>query len=147
MARVSTDDAARRQKFIWLGTPDFPWPFEASGQAWLIGMVLCPTLTVVAFLVSPRFLFGWLFPGPVGFLAAAATSVVVGVAAGVLITRRIGRAVSPTRPLRHHIATLIGEISSPREQRPTMHVLHPGRGIFLEDEATSHQIGFPHFID
>ena len=59
----------------------------------------------------------------------------------------IQRVVSPVRPLRHHVATLIGEVHAPREEPPTERVLRPGRGLFLEDEGAARLVVFPHFID
>ena len=147
MARVSTDDDARRQKFIWLGTPDMEWPFEASGTAWIMALILCPSLVVLVFLLLPRFLFELFLPGPAAFLAAGFVALVVVVGGGVLVTRRVGRVVSPVRPLRHHVATLIGEVHAPREEPPTERVLRPGRGLFLEDEGAARLVVFPHFID
>ena len=54
MRRIETDDAARWLEFIWLGPVNSPWPFEARGRAWVMALVLCPPLTVLAALaVAP----------------------------------------------------------------------------------------------
>ena len=48
MPRIATDDDARRQKFVWLGPVNSPWPFEAQGRSWVMALVICPPLISLA---------------------------------------------------------------------------------------------------
>mgnify|MGYP007112021993 FL=1 len=79
MAIVATDDAARRPQFIWLGPVNSPWPFEASGRAWIMGLLLCPAFTVVAFVLAPRPLLTAVMPGPGGWRVTARTAALIGI--------------------------------------------------------------------
>lgn len=118
--RIATDDAARRQEFIWLGPVDMPWPFEARGSAWLYGIILAPALWVLTYLVIPAVLIEQLvgLPGPIVVLLKIAVSVLAGTGAAVLIVRAVGRHVGPTTPLKHHAAILMHEVSAPRPDSP-----------------------------
>ena len=148
MAVVSTDDAARRQQFIWLGPVNSPWPFEAPGRSWITGMILCPLLTVVAFAMSPRPVITAVAPGPMGWLLTAAGALLIGVSAGVWITRRVGRVVSATRPLGHHLAVLVMEASAPRETPARTHQSPSTDGVWLEDRGRRvRRIDPPVFIE
>ena len=135
MAIVATDDAARRQQFIWLGPVNSPWPFEASGRAWIMGLLLCPAFTVVAFVLAPRPLLTAVMPGPGGWLVTALTAALIGITAGVIVTRRVGRVVSATRPLGHHLAVLVMEASAPRETPARTHQSPSTDGVWLEDRG------------
>lgn len=138
MPTVATDDAARRQEFIWLGPVNSPWPFEARGRAWVMAVLLCPVLVVIAGALAPRPLIYAVFPGPAGVLVTGACSVVIGIAAGVGITRAVGRLISPTRPLGHHAALLGMEIAAPREEATRTHELAPDMRSWIED-APAHR--------
>lgn len=132
--RVATDDAARRQEFIWLGPVNSPAPFEARGQAWLAGIVVLPVLVVVAFLVVPGFAFSAAgLPGPLAFLAHVLTAVAVGCAVGILLIRAVGRRVQPTRPLQHHVAVAQTEVTSPRITEAITYERQVPTHLFLED--------------
>lgn len=133
MPTVATDDAARRQEFIWLGPVTSPWPFEASGRAWIMAVLLCPTLTVLAAALIPRPLVAAILPGPGGVLLTGGAAVLVGVGVGVWITRAVGRVVSPTRPLAHHGALLGMEVAGPRQPHPRTHVIAPAASAWIED--------------
>ncbi len=120
MPRIATDDAARRQEFIWLGPVDAPWPFEARGSAWLWALMLLPVTTIVAWLVIPTVLIerGLGVPGPLAMLAKIVLAITVGVVAGILIIRAVGRHVGPTTPVKHHASVLMHEVSAPRPDLP-----------------------------
>lgn len=118
MRRIETDDAARWLEFIWLGPIDSPWPFEARGRAWVMALVLCPPLTVLAALaVAPAARIAPLHPAAAviltGVLALAA-----GVTAGVMITRAVGRILTHARPGRHWVALVAAETEAPRRPAP-----------------------------
>ncbi len=138
MPIVATDDAARRQEFIWLGPVNSPWPFEARGRAWVMAVLLCPGLVVLAGALAPRPLIEAVLPGPAGVLATGAFAVVVGVGAGVWITRAVGRLVSPTRPLAHHVALLGMEVAAPRQAARRSHRVAPAAACWIED-APAHR--------
>jgi hypothetical protein len=114
MGRVSTDDAARRQEFRWLGTPEVPTPFEARGSAWGLGIVLTGLFSVVAYLATP---FMALLPAPhvITFAVHAAVAVVLGLAAAIPVVRWVGKRVDPTRRLRYHRRVLLDEIAGHRD--------------------------------
>lgn len=118
--RIATDDAARRQEFVWLGPVDMPWPFEARGSAWLYGIILAPALWVLTYLVIPAVLIEQLvgLPGPIVVLLKIGISVLAGTGVAVLIIRAVGRHVGPTTPLKHHAAILMHEVSAPRPDGP-----------------------------
>lgn len=118
--RIATDDAARRQEFIWLGPTDMPWPFEARGWAWLAFLLIAPMLWVVTYLVIPAVLVEQLvgLPGPIVVLLKLAISLLIGTVAAVLIIRAVGRHVGPTTPLKHHASILMHEVSAPRPDSP-----------------------------
>lgn len=137
MPTISTDDAARRQEFIWLGPVNSPWPFEARGRAWIMAVLLCPVLVVIAGALAPRPLIEAAFPGPAAVLVTGLGSVVIGVAAGVGVTRALGRLVSPTRPLAHHVALLGMEVAAPREQTARTHRLAPQAQAWIEDAPSN----------
>ncbi len=148
MAIVATDDAARRQQFIWLGPVNSPWPFEASGRAWIMGLLLCPAFTVVAFVLAPRPLLTAAMPGPGGWLVTALTAALLGITAGVIVTRRVGRVVSATRPLKHHVNVLLMEASAPRDEQPRIHMSTDPAGLWLETRDTRvRRIDPPTFIE
>ena len=113
MGRVSTDDAARRQEFKWLGTPDVPTPFEARGSAWGLGIALSAAFSVVAYLATP---FMALLPGPfiVTFVVRGIAAVLIGIAAAVPVVRWVGKRVSPERRIRYHRRVLLDEIAAHR---------------------------------
>jgi hypothetical protein len=113
MGRVSTDDAARRQEFVWLGTPDVPTPFEARGSAWGMGIALSLVFSIVAYLATP---FLALMPGPfiVTFVARGVVAVVIGIAAAVPVVRWVGKHIDPKRKARYHWRVLLDEISGRR---------------------------------
>ncbi len=140
MPIVSTDDAARRQEFIWLGPVNSPWPFEARGRAWIMAVLLCPPLVVAAFVLAPRPLISALIPGPMGLLLTGVTAVALGVGVGVLLTVRIGRVISPTRPLAHHVALLAMEIDAPRQRDRRTHRIHAEKELWIEDEARHRRV-------
>lgn len=138
--KVSTDDAARRQEFVWLGPVDSQWPFEASGRAWILAMVLCPVLIVTAFLLAPRPLISAVLPGPAGVLAALVLSAIAGTTVGVLLVRRIGKSVSPTRPMRHHVAVLMAEIEAPRGGAVATHRVDAPAELWIENHPDNRTV-------
>lgn len=132
--RLGTDDAARRQQFIWLGPVDSPAPFEARGQAWLAAIVVLPVLVVVAFLVTPGFVFSAVgLSGPLAFLAQLLLAVIGGSVLGVVLIRAVGRRVQPTRPLRHHMTMTQAEVTTPRLAQDITYERHVRADLFLED--------------
>lgn len=131
MSWISTDNPARRQKFVWLGDPSFPWPFDATGTAWIVGTITVPACVAAAgALIGP--LLGLLLPGAAGTLAAVLLAVVIGTLIGVLITRAAGRVISPTRPVRHHTATFLTEVTAPRQEPVTEHTITVDDTIWVE---------------
>lgn len=119
-SRIATDDAARRQEFIWLGPVDMPWPFEARGSAWLWALIVLPIMWVVTYLLTPAFLIERVTqaPEPVVVLLKIALSLLVGSGLGVLLVTVVGRRIGPSTPLRHHASMLMHEVSSPRPDAP-----------------------------
>lgn len=150
MATVATDDPGWRLRFVWLGHPNAPFPFEASGQAWAIACVLCPFLTVTIGTLLPKPVIQAVAPGPVGVLLTGVLAIVLGVAAGVLLTRKIGRALTPVRPLPHHTALLAAELAGPRDPGTTVHFVEPSLAKWVEDQPetrTTHVITAPTIKD
>ena len=137
MPTVATDDAARRQEFIWLGPVNSPWPFEARGRAWVMAVLLCPVLVVIAGTLAPRPLIEAAFPGPAAVLVTGLGSVVIGVGAGIGITRAVGRLISPARPLGHHLGLLGMEVAAPREPASTTHEIAPESTVWIEEAPTN----------
>ena len=113
MARVSTDDDARRQKFVWLGPVNSPWPFEAQGRSWVMALVICPPLIILAgiptwALLSP------ITSTPAAVIITGTIALAGGTALGVRAVTILSRTISDTRPLRHLVWTLIAEADAPR---------------------------------
>jgi len=125
MGRVSTDDAARRQEFVWLGTPDVPTPFEARGSAWGMGIMLTLAFSIVAYLATP---FLALLPGPfvIQFIARGVVAVVLGLCAAIPLTRWIGKHIDPARRIRYHWRVFLDELNGQRADgdRVTTTVVH-----------------------
>lgn len=136
---VATDDASRRLQFIWLGPTTSPWPFEARGVMWLVALAVAAAATPVVYLLIPSAAVSWLvIPAPLvkGALALATAGIVA-----VLAGRRIGRHISPTTPLRHHLILAVGETSTPRpDAGPVTYELAVPPALFLEDRAEHRQV-------
>ncbi len=150
MPTVSTDDAARRQEFIWLGPVNSPWPFEARGRAWVMAILLCPVLVVIAGALAPRPLIETVLPGPAGVLVTTFGAVLVGVVAGIGLTRAVGRLISPTRPLAHHAALLGMEVAAPREAERRTYRITTDASAWIEDAPSNRRTRLfvvPDFID
>lgn len=132
--RFATDDAARRQEFIWLGPVNSPAPFEARGQAWIAGLLILPVAMVLAFLVIPGFVFTAAgLPGPLAVLAHVVLAAALGCAGGVLLIRAAGRRIQPVTPLRHHTAMLQAELAVPRPEAAQTYQVSISPALFLED--------------
>ena len=119
MPRIATDDDARRQKFVWLGPVNSPWPFEAQGRSWVMALVICPPLIILAGIPT------WALLSPITSTPAAViiTGIIAltgGTALGVRAVTILSRTISDTRPLRHLVWTLIAEADAPRPQTPTV---------------------------
>lgn len=130
---LSTDDAARRVPFIWLGPEDFEAPFEARGQAWMAALVAVPLCWVLAWLMTPMFLVNSVVPG--GFLAVVVHvlfAVIVGTVTAILLVRAVGRHVTATRPIRHHLAQLQNELDAPRPERPRVYARSVPHDLFID---------------
>jgi hypothetical protein len=139
MQLVSTDDASRRLQFIWKGPANSPWPFDARGQMWVVAGAASLVFVPLLYLVIPASAFAWLVLPPTmtrGLLALA-----LGMLAAVALTRQIGRVISPTTPLRHHVALVVAELDTPRPDGPAAtYELDVGEGFFLEGRAQHRQV-------
>ena len=119
MPRIATDDDARRQRFVWLGPVNSPWPFEAQGRSWVMALVICPPLIILTgiptwALLSP------ITSTPAAVIITGTIALAGGTALGVRAVTILSRTISDTRPLRHLVWTLIAEADAPRPQEPTV---------------------------
>lgn len=119
MPRIATDDAARRQRFVWLGPVNSPWPFEATGRAWIMALVACPPLIVLTGILT-WVLLSPLTTGPAAVVATGVIALAGGTGAGVRVVTVLSRTISDTRPLRHLVWTVLAEADAPRPQEPTV---------------------------
>ena len=63
--------------------------------------------------------------GPTGALTGLFLSVVVGVGGAIIITRTVGKQVTPTKPARYLIAVALAETRTPREAATIAHHVTP----------------------
>lgn len=136
---VSTDDASRRLQFVWLGPVSSPWPFEARGQMWAVAGAATAVLAPLAFLAIPSAAVTWLVVPAA--LTKGVLALVLGTASAVLLTRRVARVITPTRPVRHHLHQVVGELDTPRPDGPavTYEVAVPP-ALFVEHRAEHRQV-------
>lgn len=136
---VATDDASRRLQFIWLGPTTSPWPFEARGVMWLVACGVAVATAPVAFVLIPSVAVSWLvIPAT---LTKGVLALVVAVAVAVLTGRRVGRHITATTPLRHHLILAAGEIATPRpEGEPVTHEIAVPAALFIEDRSEHRQV-------
>lgn len=113
MPRISTDDAARRQEFHWLGPVNMPAPFKARGSAWVMAILLGPVAVICVYVATP-FLDLLPLPGAVVTLVHGLLAIAAGLYLTIRFVRWVGRQVGPTRPLRHIAAVVRAELDTPR---------------------------------
>lgn len=113
MPTISTDDASRRLIFIWKGPAETPFFFDARGQAWAAGLLLIPVACIAAWALSSPI---EMLPThqAVASLLHIAVAVAIGSSAAIWLIRRVGAHVDPTRPVRHHAALLVSEVTARR---------------------------------
>lgn len=116
MRLVQTDDQALRLEFKWLGPVNMPMPVPARGAAWITGVLLWGPMTFVVGALLPEPIITRLVSGPAAVLVHFALTMTLATLAAVLAVRAVGRRVTPTRPVRHHLAVLRAELNDPREQ-------------------------------
>lgn len=112
MPKVSTDDAARRLRIIYLGPVDFPLPWPVSFPTLGAWVAVTGVVALLSVALNPAGTRLWML----GVLAAPLV--------GVLATRKLMRRVDHDQPLRFWAWVLRAEIDGPRpvDNTPTTHV-------------------------
>ena len=143
MPLVATDDAARRQWFVWLGPTNSPWPFEARGRSWVMAVLTVPALWTVlglAFLAIARATG----TGAAWAVVAVVASLAAGTGLGVWAVTRVSRVLSDTRPLRHWLWLVVAEADAPRPDTPTAWGMPDPHGLDASrDDARTHALASP----
>lgn len=140
--RISTDDRAYREPYIFRGQKGHEMMFDARGSMWITGFLTCFALTWAFGLVYLP-LFGMFAPTVFAVVFAAAFGTLTGVIFGIDVTRRIGRLVTSTRTIGYHWWVTNREIHTPRPE-PTVHVTTGRRIEYLADPTVHHTIRASH---
>lgn len=124
MPKVSTDDQARRLRYIYLGPVGFRFPFDARFPA--IGM----TLGIAAFLSLLSFAFA-----PAG-TKLDLLGVLLSPIPAIWLTRKAMKHVEHDRPLRWWVTVLAAELNTPRPHpEPTERFVAPAPALFSPKDA------------
>lgn len=107
-----TDDPGIRVPFVWRHAGGKVWWFEARGVMWLVACFLTVPLVAVTYIVLPDWPLS-LIPIPV-VIPKAIVAICFGTFTAIRMTRWFGKRVKPTTPIRHHLATVGFELSTPR---------------------------------
>lgn len=116
MPIVSTDDASRRLRYIYLGPRGWRFPFDARIPA----LFLCAGITLV-------FCAGAFAFAPTKHLAWLGCAIAFGIA--VFVTRQIMRHVDHDRSLRWWAVTVQSELHTPRPAEVV-----PGHVLSIRDD-------------
>lgn len=108
MPILSTDDQARRIRYIWLGPRGFRLP-EARFPAWGLFVFVTFLLCALSFALAP--------PGT----RLAVLGCIIAPLIALPLTRLVMRYVDHDRPLRYWMNVVVTELDTPRPLDPATH--------------------------
>ena len=132
MRILQADNRALWLQFKWLGNPNAPWWFEATGRAWMTAGVLIPLIITILWNITPHPLVALLIPGFFGYFVTGVACTLLGFILGILATRWVGKWVTPAEPLTHHVAVFLDEVTAPRDTGRVTTKLEVPPDLFLE---------------